>query len=158
MNGINAMSKNLPLKKRRIYQVETNDENQTKYVKTKSTDQTYSMHVPTPPSSPHIEFLRQQYAYLSNYPSNQLTQQYFDHYRPTITQQQQHGGYRSAGEGMISFFLFCTLKEQNCFIDFVLDEHFRKSILSNHSKYSVRCLTPDESSSSSSSSFDRCSG
>jgi len=117
MNGLNAtcnsniMSKNLPLKKRRIYQVETNDENQTKFFKTKSRDQIYPAYVPTPPSSPHIEFLRQHYPHLSNYPSNQnyqLAQQYYDHYRTKIDQ--QHHGYRSAGEGMIVF--LCTLTKQ----------------------------------------------
>lgn len=98
------MSKNLPLKKRRIYEIESNDENQTKCSKMNFRNQAYPMHVPTPPSSPHIEFLRQQYAYLSNYPSNQnyqLNQQYFDHYRMRIDQ--QHHDYRSAGEGTLVF-------------------------------------------------------
>lgn len=56
---------------------------------------------------------------------------------------------------------FRLWSEKICMIsfpaDFIIDEHFRKSLMTNHQKSSGRCLTPDESSSSC-SSCERPSG
>ena len=63
-----------------------------------SQDDSCSVHVPTPPSSPHIDF-SQQHAYLSANASNNLpqnyqylmAQQYLDHYRFLFDQQHPYG-------------------------------------------------------------------
>jgi hypothetical protein len=129
----NQMSKNLPLKKRRAYLIDpplTNNENYSKiikpfvikynhhrhslffssYFRSYSQDDSCSVHVPTPPSSPHIDFSRQQHVYLSGNSTNILpqnyhylmAQQYLDHYRLLFDQQQQYG--YTIAEGIWLFF------------------------------------------------------
>ncbi|CAF4957944.1 unnamed protein product [Rotaria sp. Silwood1] len=160
----NQILKNLPLKKRRAYMIDTSTTNieQNEYCPTKIKQAylqndplqiyiPYSPVVPTPPSSPHLELLRQQYAYLLVNPTNIknknyyhsstydnfMTQQYLDNYRTLIEQQQQQRGYT-------------IVEDQQKRTDITIDEHFRKSLGNNCNKFNIRCLTPDDSSLSSS--------
>ncbi|CAF2984043.1 unnamed protein product [Rotaria sp. Silwood2] len=158
----NQISKNLPLKKRRTYMMDTSTTNidQNEYCPIKKKQaylqddplQIYippSPIVPTPPSSPHLELLRQQYAYLlanstniikQNYyhlstHDSFITQKYLDNYRVLIDQQQR---------------AYAIVEDQQKRTDITIDEHFRKSLGNNYHKFSSRCLTPDDSSSNSS--------
>jgi len=163
----NQIPKNLPLKKRRAYIIDNtnpgqnkNDSNhQSTMIKPSySQEDPLQIHlpsgiVPTPPSSPHIELLRQHYAYLlANTTNNQhqtlfspstyeclmaqkvLAQQFLDNYRTLLEQQYQNQqcGY--------------TLVEDKV----TIDEHFRKSLGDNYHKFTGGFLTPDDSSSNSS--------
>ncbi|CAF3850153.1 unnamed protein product [Rotaria sordida] len=161
----NQISKSLPLKKRRAYMIDTSTANseQNEYCPTKkkqilSQDDSLQMYipsssiVPTPPSSPHLELLRQQYAFLlanstniikqnSYYPltfDSFMTQQYLDHFRVLIEQQKQQHSYT-------------IVEDQQKQTDLTIDEHFRKSLGNSYNKFTGRCLTPDDSSSNSSS-------
>ncbi|UJR21906.1 hypothetical protein I4U23_024977 [Adineta vaga] len=144
------MLKNLPLKKRRTYIIDsliTNDEQNENSVETNN--QSYSQHesiqqhVPlSPPSSPHIEFLRQQYAYLLANSTNIQSQQYLHPltYDYSVNQ--------SSGDNINRL----IAQQQTCaHEEATIDEHFRKSLGNNYGKFSDRCFTPDDSSSNSSS-------
>ncbi|CAF3149430.1 unnamed protein product [Rotaria socialis] len=161
----NQISKNLPLKKRRAYMIDnlTSNNEQNEYQPTIA-KQAYIKEdplqiyipappiAPTPPSSPHVELLRQQYAYLLVNPTDvmkqkyfhpsaydsMIAQQYLDNYRTLVEQQQHH--LRSYG----------VAEDQPKQTDMIIDEHFRKSLENNYNKFTGRCLTPDDSSSNSS--------
>jgi hypothetical protein len=115
--------------------------------------------VPTPPSSPHIEFLRQQYYFHPATYNYLMAQQY----RILIDQQQQYG-YTIVDGNVVVFFCFKRNLNDLFFFsdkqkqtDLTIDEHFRKSLGDNHNKFPGRCLTPDDSSSNG-SSIERTSG
>lgn len=121
-------------------------------------DDSYQIHmpsnVPTPPSSPHMDFLRQQNYFQPSIYQYLMAQQYrLLHDRQ---QQQQQYGY-SMIEGRYFFYVWKETLIINFFLDeqkrndLIIDEHFRKSLGDNYNKYSSRCLTPDDSSSNSSS-------
>ncbi|CAF3848299.1 unnamed protein product [Adineta steineri] len=150
----NQILKNLPLKKRRTYLIDSlvaNDEQNENFSKTikqsySKDDDSFHKHTPsspntlTPPSTPHMDLLRQQYAYLSTNPQQNylhsftydclMAQQLLDNYR-ILTEQQKYGYTPSEDE--------------------TINEHFRKSLGDNYGKFTDRCFTPDDSSSNSSS-------
>jgi hypothetical protein len=126
--------------------------------------------VPTPPSSPHIEFLRQQYAYLLANSTNvqprnyQHPPSYNSFSTPRVPAHnhvlaQQHNCAYTTAEGIM-----ISRASKNVITSFRLDatieEHFRKSLGDNYEKFTDRCFTPDDSSSNSSSveqTSGRCS-
>ncbi|CAF0757691.1 unnamed protein product [Adineta ricciae] len=176
----NQISKNLPLKKRRAYLTGSSatnansehDENYANYSSTAmrqsySTDDSLQIHlpsvaVPTPPSSPHIELLRQHYAHLLANSTNSspqhlypppttyecvlaqklLAQQFLDEYRTSMEQQQQQ--YQNQQ------FSYTVMEDKQKEADVTIDEHFRKSLGYNYDKPHGGFLTPDTSSSNSS--------
>ncbi|CAF3366478.1 unnamed protein product [Rotaria sp. Silwood1] len=172
----NQIPKNLPLKKRRAYIIDTptididnsnggqhetySTHRSTTIKQTMSQEDPLQIYLPTgvtstPPSSPHLELLRQQYAYLmANSTNNQhentfsspasyeclmaqkvLAQQFLDNYRTLYEQQYQNQtyGYKVV-EGTHT----------------TIDEHFRKSLGNNYNKFTGGFLTPEDSSSNSS--------
>ncbi|CAF1418044.1 unnamed protein product [Adineta steineri] len=176
----NQVPKNLPLKKRRAYVIDTStnnvnstngdrDENYSNHSPS-SIKQSYpqedplQIHLPpmitttTPPSSPHIELLRQQYAYLhasspnaqhqNLYPPSNfeylmaqkvLAQQFLDNYRTLVDQHQQNQPCN-----------YTVVEDKHKRTDVTVDEHFRKSLGYNYDKLNGGFLTPDNSSSNSS--------
>lgn len=75
----------------------------------------------------------------------------------TLIEQQQYGygvveGRFLINEIEIIYFFFFLSSEKQKRNDLTIDEHFRKSLGDNYnSKYTGRCLTPDDSSSNGSS-------
>lgn len=164
-NNSNQIPKNLPLKKRRAYLVDTSENTQDENsINQRATTNNKSplfqadplqIHVPTPPASPHhLELLRQQYAYfLSNnqnlfpLPANfdysmaqtLLAQQFLDNYRPLIEQQYQN-----------SQRAYTVIENSQDGTDATIDEHFRKSLREHYGKTTGGFLTPEESSSNNS--------
>ncbi|CAF0851065.1 unnamed protein product [Rotaria sordida] len=176
----NQIPKNLPLKKRRAYIIDTptididnsnsgqhehcSTHHQSTTIKqTMSQEDPLQIYLPpavasTPPSSPHLELLRQHYAYLiANSTNNQhentcpsssyecimaqkvLAQQFLDTYRTEIEQyqNQQQYGYK-------------VVEDKSKETHTTIDEHFRKSLGNNYDKFTGGFLTPENSSSNSS--------
>lgn len=130
--------------------------------------------LPTPPSSPQMELLRQQYAYLlanssanpnlflpSNYDclmaQKVLAQQFLDNYRTILEQPYSNSscGYtlvegrrRIMGNDFVMRF-FWNLDQRKS-SDGAIDEHFRKSLGEKYDKAVGGFLTPEDSSSNSS--------
>ncbi|UJR27322.1 hypothetical protein I4U23_008615 [Adineta vaga] len=174
----NQIPKNLPLKKRRAYLVDssainTNNERDENYANYSSgtmrqsypTEDSLQIHlppivIPTPPSSPHIELLRQHYAHLLGNSTNTshqhlfpppttyecllaqklLAQQFLNDYRASMGQQQQQ--QQQYG--------YTVVEDKQREADVTIDEHFRKSLGHNYDKLNGGFLTPDTSSSNSS--------
>ncbi|CAF2422727.1 unnamed protein product [Rotaria sp. Silwood2] len=175
----NQIPKNLPLKKRRAYVIDTptididnsNGGHHENYSTHRSTTikQTVSQEDPlriylptavtsTPPSSPHLELLRQHYAYfMANSTNNQhentlsspsyecfmtqkvLTQQFLDNYQTLLEQQYQNQPYG-----------YKVVEDKQKETHTTIDEHFRKSLGNNYNKFTGGFLTPEDSSSNSS--------
>lgn len=136
------------------------------------------MVVPTPPSSPHIELLRQHYAHLLANSTNSspqhlypppttyecvlaqklLAQQFLNDYRTSMEQQQQYQNQQfsyTVVEGKRKTFPFVSNSyflyvDKQKEADVTIDEHFRKSLGYNYDKLTGGFLTPDTSSSNSS--------
>ncbi|CAF1351276.1 unnamed protein product, partial [Adineta ricciae] len=133
----NQILKTLPLKKRRTYLIDssiTNDEQNENDCKTNnpsfSRHDRLLKHVPlSPPSSPHIELLRQQYPY---FPASSLLNQPQNYQYPFAYGNFPHQQRKCSCEGE------------------TIDEHFRKSFAGQQEHLTYRCFTPDDSSSNSS--------
>ncbi|CAF3173737.1 unnamed protein product [Rotaria socialis] len=175
----NQIPKNLPLKKRRAYIIDTptidvensNNRQQENYQTHRSTTtkQTHpqedlQLHLPsvvtsTPPSSPQLELLRQHYAYLiANIANNQHDNRFPSSasYECVMAQkvlaQQFLDNYRALVEQQYqnSQYGYQLAEDKQNATHLTIDEHFRKSLGDNYDKLTAGFLTPDNSSSNSS--------
>ncbi|CAM4932066.1 unnamed protein product [Rotaria socialis] len=175
----NQIPKNLPLKKRRAYIIDTptidvensNNRQQENYQTHRSTttkqthpQENLQLHLPsvvtsTPPSSPQLELLRQHYAYLiANIANNQHDNRFPSSasYECVMAQkvlaQQFLDNYRALVEQQYqnSQYGYQLAEDKQNATHLTIDEHFRKSLGDNYDKLTAGFLTPDNSSSNSS--------
>ncbi|CAF1193145.1 unnamed protein product [Adineta steineri] len=177
----NQILKNLPLKKRRTYLIDSlvaNDEQNENFSKTikqsySKDDDSFHKHTPsspntlTPPSTPHMDLLHDD-SFHKHTPSspNTLTPPSTPH-MDLLRQQYAYLSTNPQQNYLHSFTYDCLMAQQlldNYRIlteqqkygytpseDETINEHFRKSLGDNYGKFTDRCFTPDDSSSNSSS-------